>query len=399
MSLGPTRPSKPEPSITKQPEEKPAPKMDWGLAFNTVLLFVGALLLLGTASGFLGYRSGEKQHLSIATQTVDAYLDAQLRLAAEDYLNHNYILARERLVYILERNPNYQLATELLIEVEVAQAITMTPTPPPATATPSPTPDMRPADDQFNTVLSLISQSQWQPALDTLNNLRKNNPEFRIVEVDGLIYLCLRNRGIEKILSGQLESGIYDFTLAEQFGPLDGETENYRNWARLYLLGNAFWGAYPEQAANYYGQLVAAAPNITDASGVSAFYRYWASLLQIGDQLAKEEEWCLSSEQMQVVLGVWDQAYVYPTATWVYKKCLLGTPSATPTFTITLTPTATVATGTPSPSNTPQTPVISPTTAVPTTAVPTTAVPTTAVPTTAVPTQETPTETPVTPDP
>ncbi len=67
--------------------------------------------------------------------------------------------------------------------------------------------------------------------------------------MDGLIYLCLRNRGIEKILSGQLESGIYDFTLAEQFGPLDGETENYRNWARLYLLGNAFWGAYPEQAA------------------------------------------------------------------------------------------------------------------------------------------------------
>ncbi len=178
MSLGPTRPSKPEPSITKQPEEKPAPKMDWGLAFNTVLLFVGALLLLGTASGFLGYRSGEKQHLSIATQTVDAYLDAQLRLAAEDYLNHNYILARERLVYILERNPNYQLATELLIEVEVAQAITMTPTPPPPTATPSPTPDMRPAEDQFNTVLSLISQSQWQPALDTLNNLRKNNPEY-----------------------------------------------------------------------------------------------------------------------------------------------------------------------------------------------------------------------------
>ena len=132
----------------------------------------------------------------------------------------------------------------------------------------------------------------------------------------------MRNRGIDKILNrGDLEGGIYDFTLAENFGPLDGETENYRTWARLYLLGNAFWGAYPEQAAYYYGQLVSAAPSITDASGVSAFYRFWASLLQQAEFLVKDENWCEASDKMVHVLGTWDQAYVYPTATWVYNQC------------------------------------------------------------------------------
>jgi hypothetical protein len=402
MSLGPTAPSRIDPPAPKQPNQAPH-KSSWGLAFFTFLLFVGASLLLGAASGWLGYRSGEKQHMSMVTVTVDAYLDSQLKLAAEDYLNKEYTLARERLVYILTVNPEHRLATELLVEVEVALAVTMTPTPPPPTPTPSPTPDMRPAEDQYNSVLSLISQSQWHQALDLLDNLRKNNPEYRIVDVDGLIYICLRNRGIQKILNGELESGIYDFTLAEQFGPLDGETENYRNWARLYLLGNAFWGAYPEQAASYYGQLVAAAPNITDASGVSAFYRYWASLLQIGDELAEDEKWCESSDQMITVLGVWNQEYIHPTATWVYEQCLLGTPSATPTLPVTLTPT--LGSQTPTATLGSVTPTLSATLVTPTaTATPEPPIQTpTATPgtptNTLTNTPVTPTSTPVTPEP
>jgi cell division septation protein DedD len=250
------------------------------------------------------------------------------------------------------------------VDVEVVLGYTSTPLPPTATPTPSPTPDMRPAEDQYNSVIQVMSLGEWQQALDMLANLRKNHPDFKIVEVDGLIYISLRNLGIQKINSGELEGGIYDFTLAEQFGPIDGEAQNYRDWARLYLLGNAFWGAYPEQAAYYYGQLVSAAPSITDSSGVSAFYRYWASLLQIGENLAKEEKWCQANDQMVTVLGVWDQNYVYPTATWIYEQCLKGTPSITPTYTITTTPsTVTPTPGTPSPTtltptftNTPEAP-------------------------------------------
>jgi len=325
----------------------------WLSILMAVVLFIGALLLISSVSGWLGYQSGQNQRYAQVTVTVDAYLTSQLAQAVEDVSNENYALAQERLMYILSVKPNYQPAMDLLVDIGVIMNITATPTAVPATPTPSPTPDLRPAEEMFSSVLALITLEEWTPALDTLANLRRINPEYKIVEVDGLIYLCLRNRGIEKILNRDLEGGIYDFLLAEQFGPLDGETENYRNWARLYLLGNAFWGAYPEQAAYYYGQLVSAAPSITDASGVSAFYRYWASLLQIAEDLAKEEKWCESSEGMVHVLGTWDQAYVYPTATWVYQKCLLGTPSVTPTPTITTTPAETETPSLPAPSESP----------------------------------------------
>lgn len=350
MTSGQTKPNRPkqpqEPGQTKANKvvehrsggnQDPSPKKGWLNILMAGVLFIGALMLLGAVSGWLGYQSGQEQYKSQVTVTVDAYLASQFAQAIDDVTNENYQLAAERLEYILSVKPNYQPAQDLLADLNVIMNVTATPTSVPATPTPSPTPDLRPAEEMYASVLSLISVQSWNVALDTLANLRKTSPDYKIVEVDGLIFLCLRNRGVEKILNGDLEGGIYDFLLAEQFGPLDGETENYRNWARLYLLGNAFWGAYPEQAAYYYGQLVSAAPSITDASGVSSFYRYWASLLQMAENLAKEEKWCESSEGMVHVLGTWDQAYVYPTATYVYEKCLLGTPSVTPTPTITPT--------------------------------------------------------------
>jgi hypothetical protein len=228
--------------------------------------------------------------------------------------------------------------------------LTATPPAPTATVTLTPTPDMRPAEEQYNNAVVLITQRAWDLALETLSNLRKVHPDYRIIDVDGLMYLALRNRGIEKILNGELEGGIYDFARAEKFGPLDNEANNYRTWARLYLLGNAFWGAYPEQAAYYYGQVVGAGVDIRDASGVSAFYRYWASLAQMGDFSAEEGAWCLASEQYQVAINSWARDELIPTATYAWERCFALTPSATATLTITNT--FVPQTGTPTPSAT-----------------------------------------------
>jgi len=318
------------------------------------MVILGAFMLLGALVGWLGYRDGAKQFYAIQTATVEGYLSDQFELAVEDFTDGNYFLARERLNYVLSEKPDYQPAIDLMKDVNQLLNIPETPTSavPLPSATPSPTRDMRPALDQYNTAVELLAAEQWDQALDAIANLRQTAVGYESVNVDGMIYVALRNRGVDKILNrGDLEGGIYDFTLAETFGPLDGEAENYRTWARLYLLGNAYWGAYPEDAAYYYGQLVAAAPSITDASGVSAFYRYWASLLQQAEMLAVEGKWCESSDKMIHVLGTWDQAYVYPTATYVYQQCLAGTPSITPT--LSATETFTTTPGTPSSTLTP----------------------------------------------
>lgn len=384
MSLGPTQPSKPnknpqddladtrENRVTRQntvpPQSAPNQRENkkssfwqsgWVSLVMTLSLFLGGLLILVASGGWLGYRSGQRTYYANATITMEAYIANQFAQAVDDVAAENYTLAMERLEYIMSIRSDLRAVQDLYADVSSILNVTNTPVLPTATPSPSPTPDLRPAEEMYDAVLSLVSIGEWSTALDTLDNLRKANPSYNIVEVDGLIFLCLRNRGVEKIMSGDLEGGIYDFSLAEQFGPLDGETESYRTWARLYLLGNAFWGAYPEQAAYYYGQLVSAAPSITDASGVTAFYRYWASLVQIAENLAKEEKWCDAQQAMDVAIAAWDQASIQPTATYIYEQCFntLDTETPTPTETETPTPTLdatlqTPASGTSTPTST-----------------------------------------------
>lgn len=300
--------------------------------------FIGGLILIAGMSAWAGYSKGHGEWASQATLEMGSYVLTQYQLASDDYEAGNYLLAYDRLLYIVENDPDFSAALDLLVQIQVILNMTATPPPATATITPTPTPDLRPAEELYEAAVAMIRLAEWDIALDTLSNLRKTNPSYRIVDVDGLMFLSLRNRGVDKILNhGELEGGIYDFSLAENFGPLDGEAENYRSWARMYLLGNAFWGAYPEQAAYYYGQVVGAGVSITDASGVSAFYRYWASLAQMGDFSATEGDWCLASEQYQVALNAWTRDELVPTATHAYEQCVALTPSATPTPTMTNT--------------------------------------------------------------
>ena len=54
-----------------------------------------------------------------------------------------------------------------------------------------------------------------------LDTLRRKDPAFHTVEVDGMYYFALRNLGVDLIQAGNLEGGIYELTLAERFAPLE----------------------------------------------------------------------------------------------------------------------------------------------------------------------------------
>jgi hypothetical protein len=174
-----------------------------------------------------------------------------------------------------------------------------------------------------------------------------------------MLYLALRNRGVQNILEfGLFEPGLYDFSLAESFGPLDGQALQYQQWARLYLYGNAFWLAYPQDAAYYYGQLVGLAPDLRDSNGVSAFGRYWQSLVHYGDQLAAEENWCDAASQYQAAQNARNDGGLQPTAQFAEQECLALTPQASNTASSTSPPAVTATTGaglTATPTSTPTT--------------------------------------------
>jgi hypothetical protein len=156
-----------------------------------------------------------------------------------------------------------------------------------------------------------------------------------------MLYQALRTRGVEKIKGSDLEGGIYDLALAERFGPLDGEAQNWRELARLYMYGSAFWEAFPQQAVYYFGQLASAAPGLRDASGWTARERYYASLIHYGDQLARNEDWCAAVSQYELALSMGGSGQVAPTASYAQEQCYTPTPEPSSTPTETLIPTDT----------------------------------------------------------
>jgi hypothetical protein len=187
-----------------------------------------------------------------------------------------------------------------------------------------------------------------------------------------MLYLALRMRAEEEIMNnGNLESGLYDLALSEGFAPLDADSINRREWARLYLLGASFWNVFPEEALYYFRQLVFAAPYLHDTNGFTAAERYRQALLQYGDQLAQAGAWCEAQVQYEAAIPMSpNDPTVEARALDAREKC---ENPASPTVEATVT---TPTLGTPSPTTT-----ISPTEA--TTLTPTTPVETTPVGTTA----------------
>jgi tetratricopeptide (TPR) repeat protein len=179
-----------------------------------------------------------------------------------------------------------------------------------ATPTLTPTPDLRNVQELFDQSQQLILNSKWSEAIDTLLALRKVDSAFRTVDVDGMMFLALRNRGREKITNGDLEGGIYDLTLAGNFGPLDAEAKGLLTWSSMYITGASFWGIDWAQAVSYFSQVAPQYPNLRDGSGMTAAERYREALYELGNTLANQGKWCKAVEQYQASLSIAPNAEV-----------------------------------------------------------------------------------------
>jgi hypothetical protein len=341
-----------------------------------IAYFFGALCIMIALSAFIGYRSGRTDFGAQGTATLEAYLVEQFQLGLEDFAAGNLELARQRFEYVYLHDSSNQAAADKWVEISLILNTTATTTPPSAGPTATPTVDPRPVEELFTAALNAIQGRRWDEALDILAALRKANPQHRTVNVDGMIFTALRNRGVDKILNrGELEGGLYDFAQAEFFQPLDRDALIYQGWARLYLQGKAFYGAYPEIAASYFGQLAGVIPGLRDDTGRTAWFLYWSSLVQIGDLLAADENWCEASDAYTVALNTGNDATVASTAQAVQELCFVLTPTvtSTPTWTTTVsatatlgglsaTPTATIGGASATPTNTPGGATATPTT-------------------------------------
>jgi hypothetical protein len=108
----------------------------------------------------------------------------------KDFQAGQYDLAIQRFRYVLGQDASFPGAADKLAEAMQILYATATPTPLPPTPTLTPTPDLRPVEELFNLANSQFTGGDWSGAIDTLVNLRKADPAYRVVQVDGMLYIC-----------------------------------------------------------------------------------------------------------------------------------------------------------------------------------------------------------------
>lgn len=282
----------------------PAPASSGGKPLSwQALTLIGlfGLLLVAALSAFGGYASGIRQRQAAESAQLSVWMDEQFNLAQQDIDARRYDVARQRLERVIEVNPSYPGITDRLAEVLLLLNTRATPTPQP-TPTVSPTPDLRGVQELFSQAQQDLSNYEWSKAIETLLSLRKADPAYQAVWVDDMLYISFRNRGADKILKdGDLEGGIYDLTLAEQFGLLDADAKGYLEWARLYITGASFWEINWAQAVYFFGQVAPALPNLRDGSNWTAAERYRLALMGYAGQLANSGDCSGALEQVAVL--------------------------------------------------------------------------------------------------
>ncbi len=298
------RPALPQPPALIPPTTTPKKRRRFPAALSWSLLGLFGLVLIAVLSAFGGYNSGIRLRKEAEVAQVNSTADEQFQLGLQDMQAGHFDLARQRFEYVVNLNPSYPGVTEKLAEVLLYINATATPTVAP-TPTITPTPDTRNVQELFTQAQQDLANSEWSTAINTLLALRKADPTYQPVWVDDMLYISFRNQGRDKILKdADLEGGIYDLTIAGQFGLLDADSRSLQDWARLYLTGASFWELDWAQAIYYFAQIAPALPNLRDGSGWTAAERYRLALIGYGEYLSKQEQWCDAQTQLELALSM-----------------------------------------------------------------------------------------------
>jgi tetratricopeptide (TPR) repeat protein len=164
----------------------------------------------------------------------------------------------------------------------------------------------------------------WDGVIAQIRRLHAVDDQYRAAEADRLLATALRQRGVVRIQSDEMEAGIFDLDQALAFGPLDAEATNYRAWARLYLAAKSYWGVNWAEAASILQQLYVLAPNFKDTTRL-----LYQATLNYAQQLALDGEACAAAEEYAFALTLFSNPAVTEALTTAQANCAL-TPTPAP---------------------------------------------------------------------
>jgi tetratricopeptide (TPR) repeat protein len=291
-----------------------------------VLIYIAAMIIVGAVA----YLQGRSMNTENQSAAVSQALYEQFELGLADLEAGRYELAQQRFEAIIRYDPTYPGAEDMLVEALVFLNVpTITPT-----TLPTSTPDPSPPDQLLAQAESAIAAGDWDTAIDKLLILRGKDPAFETVHADGLMYIALRNRGMELIAQGLMEEGLYNLSLAARFGPLDRDALFRETLARQYILANSYIGLNWARAAELFG------PLCEQGATLDSCPKYGDAAWRYGEQLWDAGDVCGAAEQFTVSLAAWPNPDLEKEAEDAVEECEESRrPPPTPIPTITPTPT------------------------------------------------------------
>jgi len=341
QNLEQTQPSSPEP--VQELPVKSAPPAKKGKIWKWILGGLLAVIVVSAAGGLGGYYAGLGDRLSLEKNQRDVAASMQYQLGVAEMEAGRYDFARQRFEYVIQLDPSYPGVLESMAKLSIITSATAVPTAAP-TFTPAPTLDLSGVEAMLAQSKQLLVSSDWNGALAALDTLRMQNVSFKTLEVDGLYYLALRNRGLQKIANGNLEGGIFDFALMRRFGPVDKDAADMEDWAKMYLTAAKYFGWDWANAVKYLGEMYQYNQYMIDGSGRTVADRYRESLGKYADQLLEKDKYCDAQSYYDQSLAIGNNDKFAESRAKAYNKCLESIPTATPTIDPASIPTEVVVT-------------------------------------------------------
>ena len=305
-----------------------------------ILLGILIMLLITAAGAAIGYSSAIKVRRAEESNQRLIVATTQFELSLQNIKDGKLSLAQRRLQYVIQVYPTFPGAADKLAQVMVSLANTNQSSGSVAAVdipTVEATKDTRGAAQMLTQAQQYLAAEDWKNLYASVNSLRNLDPTYEAVKVDGLFYLALRNMGIYNIKAGNLEVGIYQFAVAEQIGPIDKDADSYRQWAKLYVNGYAYWGISGswQIVVNNFAELYKIVPDMIDYNNISVTKRYAEALDNYGDALESSSDWCNAVTQYQTSITIINDETVSAKLPVATANC--ANPPATPAPTSTST--------------------------------------------------------------
>ncbi len=286
----------------------------WVLTFLMLALIVcvgGSVLIPGGLGFFAGYGQLQAQNHENAIQ----HFQRGLGYLAENYPE----LAYTEFQIALRYDGSYEPAREKLLELQPAVG---------AMGTPGPAEEDLVAAALFDEAQVLITNKEWNSALNRLEQLRALKPSYRPTEATDLLYQAYVASGTEAVAATQIELARERFDAALALRGGDAEVQRQRDLAVLYLDGQQAVGYKWDVAVQKFAALYQLEPNYDDVKTrlVDAYNQY-------GDLAMKQSAWCLAAKEYDGALAIVKDPQISDKRTQAMGLCrqaVIATPTPSP---------------------------------------------------------------------